>query len=142
MSTPFQTPSARLLRTLVEELRHIPLPWPAMPESVQQSHIDRMAVDVRTALIEAVNEIAGGGAFRHYPVAIESFAVKEGCKIVLTLPTSSENIEELVQHVGRAGILVLAPDAESYVTGTEAVKADPDQQTLLPDDDAPAAPEL
>ena len=122
------TLAVKLLQGLLEEIQHLKQPWHLTPEHEQQRTIDYLAGRVRDATGVAVDEIAGAG-FTWLPVALESVAVKDHCKIVLTIPQHAENIAELVKRVGGAAVLVLTK-AEDYVVGTEQIRAQKDQPEL------------
>ena len=117
------------------------MPWTSMPEVAQQERIDRLRIAVEDQLKGAVRDFAGGEAFPHFAVKIESLTVKDGSKLSLTFAQDSHGIEDIVAHVGRGAVLVLAPDPESYLEGLELVKAEPDQHPLLPDDDNAGLPD-
>lgn len=123
-----ETMTGDLMSALIDELKLMPRPWPAMSEQDQQDVIYRAQERVQSAIRQAVEIIASDN--RPTIVAtVESVTVKEGIKAVLTLPKSDEQRHDLFDAAGQAVLLVVAGSAP-YSGGAGEVKPDPDQPSL------------
>ncbi|HEV2540244.1 MAG TPA: hypothetical protein VGU03_11105 [Frateuria sp.] len=123
-----ETMTGDLMAALIDEMKTMPRPWPAMSEQDQQDVIYRAQERVQSAIAQAVNIIASDN--RPTIVAtVESVTVKEGIKAVLTLPKSDQQRHDLFDAAGQAVLLVVAGRAP-YSGGADQVQADPDQPSL------------
>lgn len=121
---------------LIHEIKHLRDSWQKTPEADQKAVIDRLRLEVDNAVSRAVQQIAGAG-FTHFSAQLESLAVKDGIKAVLTLPQHDKHVDQLVERVGSIAVLVLV-NLEDYIGGLKSVTAMPDEPELPLGEPAPA----
>jgi len=116
-----------LLSALIDEIRLIPKPWPSLPEVEQAEVIERLRARVTSNVREAVRSIASTGRVS-VAAKVESMALKDACKLLLTVDGTREK-HDLLDALGTNVVIVLC-DMESYLGGLGDVKPDDEQRTL------------
>lgn len=117
-----------LMALVTDELKNAPDVWQKLGEVEQQQMIDRIRTRVQTAVGECVRIIATED-FTRIRASIDSIAVKDGIKAVLTLSRHDPKRHDLVDAQG-SGVFIVLADAEAFGGGAFDVKPDPDQQAL------------
>jgi len=126
-----------LMSCIVDELRHSERHWSELSEDDQRQVIYRIESRVRANVKQAVEIIAS--ADRPTIVAtVEQVTVKDGIKAVLTLPKSDGQRHELFDAAGRS-VLLIVGGASEYMGGADQVQPDPDQRSLIDEEQQEAA---
>ncbi|MEO7917718.1 MAG: hypothetical protein ABIR16_08755 [Dokdonella sp.] len=118
-----------LVSLVLDEIRAAPDVWPRLGQQEQDDVIDRVKRRCGEAVEDCVRIIATQG-FSRIRATVESVAIKDGIKAVVTLSKHDPNRHELADAQGSSVYLVLA-DPEQFSGGTAGIKGDPDQGALL-----------
>lgn len=94
-------------------------PWKQMTE-VEQRDFNQRINNVAGDLVRRSVEIIAGHGRKTIAATLEQITVKEGFKLVLTVPQYEENRHEMVDHTGSKVLLVIA-DVKDF----SGQKADP-----------------
>lgn len=116
-----------LLSALVDELRLLPKPWPALPAVEQTEVIDRLRNRLTENVRQFCQAMIGGGRIS-VDCTLEQMAIKKLCTVTLRVNNASGK-HDLLDALGSNVTLVLANE-QLYLTGLGDVKADDDQQAL------------
>lgn len=117
-----------LLRALFDEVANLRQPWIMTPQQQQDEILDRLRLQIAGAVNIAVKRIAAAG-FIYIAANIESLAIKDEAKAVLTLARGTQEIHDLADRVGTRAMLVFA-DAQEYTNGMHTIKSQLDQPPL------------
>lgn len=126
-----ETMHGDLMAVVIDEVKALPDVWQKLSEDEQDQVIDRVKTRTRDAIEDCVRIIATQG-FVRLRAAVESVTVKDGIKAVLKVGQYDPHRHELVDATGSNAVIVLA-DLDAFLGGTDQVKADPDQQSLVLD---------
>lgn len=117
-----------LLHALVDELRLLPKPWPALPETEQEEIIERLRKRITHMVRSAVAAIAADGNIT-VEAELETLRYKKKSHQALLRLGEGFDRSELVSRLGH-GVVIVCTDASRYLTNIGEVKADPDQAAL------------
>lgn len=120
-----------LMSLVIDELKAAPDVWQKLGEVEQDDVIDRVKRRCGSAIEDCVQLIATQG-FTRIRAKVDSIAVKDGIKAVLTLSQHDVARHELIDSQGTTVYIVLA-DPDAFAGGSEVIKAEPDQQALTLD---------
>lgn len=116
-----------LLSGLIDELRLLPKPWPAMPSVEQTEIIDRLRQRVTENVRQFCTAMNTGGRVA-IAAQLEAMSLKESCKVTLKVDGSGGK-HDLLDAIGASVVIVLS-NVELYLSGLGEVKADDDQRVL------------
>lgn len=131
-----ETVGTTLLKALLTEVQRLQKPWQNTPQKEQQDVIDRLRIQVESAVSHAVHAIAGAGS-TSLMAQVESVTFKDGVKCVLKLGRGNAAVHELADAEG-GHVMVIMMDTAQHTGGMGQVKATPDQPGLFPPDPPPA----
>lgn len=119
-----------LVKTLIEEIRSIRVPWSILPQGEQQPVIDRITERVDAAVKKGMGDALAGG-FPRVVAKLESITIKDATVAKLTF--GNEELHALADFVGTDVVLVLA-SPDNHQAGVGSVRADADQPSLPMDE--------
>jgi hypothetical protein len=126
------TMAGDLTSALLDRVKNLQKPYQQMSEAEQRNVIYGLRAAVSEMIRNVVRTIAADG--RKVIVAeIEKVEVKDGMKAVLSMSKRDENRMDLIDACG-SSVLIVVADASQYMGG-EDPKPEPDQTTLITDDD-------
>jgi hypothetical protein len=114
------------MQVLLEEIRNQRVPWTAIPATMQQEVIDRMAKQVDNAIKGGVKRILGAG-LPCVVVKLDRITIDEGVKA--TISFGNDQLHALTDVVGSDVVLVLS-SPEQHTAGVHGFQADADQPAL------------
>lgn len=117
-----------MIAIVLDEIKAAPDVWQKLGESEQGECIDRIRRRCENTVEDCVRYIATQG-FARIRASVESVAIKDGIKAVLTLNKHDPNRHELIDAQGMGVYIVLA-DANAFGGGAYDAKPDPDQAAL------------
>jgi hypothetical protein len=117
-----------LLAALIDEIRLLPRPWPALPEAEQAEVIERLRARVTHNVTEAVTAIAAAGRVS-MAAELAAVAFRDGLRITLDAAKNAAGRHDLIDSLGQPVLLVLA-GATDHLGGIGDVVPDADQRRL------------
>lgn len=132
-ATDTETLSAKTLKTALmqitlDELKHAQDVWPKLSEAEQDQTLERLDKRVTDATRQAIELFATSGIAR-VKATMESIAIKDGIKAVLSLSRFDTQRHEVVDAQGQTVYIVLA-NPEQFTDAPHEHKPDADQNAL------------
>jgi hypothetical protein len=119
--------ASNLLQALIQELRLLPKPWPALPAAEQEEIIERLRNRVSSEVLGTIAAIMERGQVA-LQADLTSIAFRDGLKVTLSAAKDAAGRHDLVDALGRPVTLLLG--VADLLAGMGNVKADPDQPGL------------
>jgi hypothetical protein len=117
-----------LIKAATKHLKTLSKPWINMKEAEQQQVLAKVAQDCRAAAQNACDLIAGNARMT-FPAAVNKVVFKDGVKVELDLAKGPE-AHSLADAEGSYVTIVIEERSKLLDEG-DALKADPDQRSLL-----------
>lgn len=118
-----------LMSAAMKQLRAADRPWLRMPEESQKRVIREIEIDVKSAIVRAV-EIIASDARTRFLASVESVTFKDGVKAVLTM-ANTEASHELADVAGGSVLVVIEDPTRYTYAGDNAPTAEPNQTALI-----------
>lgn len=125
-----------VLQRLVQELKLLPKPWPALSQEEQELVISRARKMVSSAIFDIVAAVAGAGAKQKLGVILSRVVLKGGeMQIVLDGMPGDKAAQHMLVDVApgdRLFLVLMAQD--THLDGMDDVHGEADQRTLAIDE--------
>lgn len=108
------------------------LPWPNLGEK-QQAEVIESCTNAAEDLVKKIVNIVALDEAKSITASVEQFTVKGSIKIVLSAPTTDDNLRALGDSVGKAVNLIVS-DIDPYTGERAPVVPVPDQHSLIDND--------
>lgn len=117
-----------LMDAILQEVKVLERPWPALSEDSQRDVIERAEKRVRRAVTDAVRIIAADGR-ETVRAEVDSVLFKDGAKVVLKASAHSAGIHAIADEQGR-DVMIVLPKAEELAEQPHEHEPEPDQASL------------
>lgn len=114
---------------LLDSIRHVRKPWPAMSEGEQEDAIERATNAAQTFTEKCVAVVAARGT-KFMIGKLDSVTAKDGIKAVIKLSSKDEMRHELLDAQGQQ-VVVIPTDVEFFCGERGPADVDADQPDLI-----------
>lgn len=117
-----------LLSALLDEIRHVPKPWPQLSKAAQDEVIERLRDRIQDNVTKAVYLLASENTVTVVG-DLEQITIKGDSKAVIKIGKDNESLLDFYQAQGKP-VLIIVADAKKHMGNIEGIEGENDQREL------------